>query len=176
MPLTFMSATIGSSASLMVSISGQAFWRNPGFHLPGEQSPEPSWKGLNCLVAHTSIGGPKPTQPEPSLGLTTLSSSSSEVSWSLSMACQWGSASSEALVVVRVSITCFQKSGSLAPPFAFLFFGGLTVGVSILIGAGSSVGRIIVSSITMVSMAGGAGNGVWSSARSAVSDPSPKAV
>ena len=161
----FISATIVRSADLMASIKGQGLRRAVGDHRPGEQSPAPSWKGLKCLVAQTSKGAPAPTHPEPSRGLATPSSSSSEVSWSRSIACQWGSESSEALFEVRVSMTFGQKSWSTDSVRVFLFFAVLGC---VFFEAGSSVGRITVSSITTTgSRAGGKGGEVRGSARGA---------
>ena len=62
-PLMFMSATNGKSAALIASISGHGFWRNVGFHLPGKQRPDPSWKGLKCLAAQTSMVGQSRCSP-----------------------------------------------------------------------------------------------------------------
>ena len=51
-----------------------------GAHRPGEQRPDPSWKGRLRVPLPTANGGPAPHSPSPSLGLVTPSLSSSDAS------------------------------------------------------------------------------------------------
>lgn len=74
----FSSSTPKASIKASAGVSADVR-RMAGGHLPGEQRPNPSEKGLRLPIRRDTNGGPCPQCPAPSLGLGMRSSSSPEL-------------------------------------------------------------------------------------------------